>query len=160
MRAALGLGITALLVHGFLFWVFWAGTLFGTVASRPILDARTWNTTAKGRTTAHYGVVVSLGELSGPFVMEVSRDAYLEASAARKRDEEPTMPFVLLPDGDDAVVGDRPTLVAASCATSWLIALVAPFIYVLRIRHVRPWYERPKVVDEGAGPLGNKDELQ
>jgi hypothetical protein len=156
--AAIWLVVTALLVNAGVYGAYWVGTLAGTVESIRVADVRAWTSVSKGNATDHYGVLVPL-EGSSPVRVEVSREAYVEASAARARGEDAWIPFMRLPWGLGKHLGERPTLHFVAVALSWLLIPLLPLTYIARMRHARPWYDRPRVVDDGDGSLGGQDTL-
>jgi hypothetical protein len=158
---AIGLLVAVVFANVVLFGSFWRGSVMGSVQMADVAKLSTWKTTNKGRTTIHYGVLPSFGpQTTARQVTEVSAPAYQEASYAITEGGTAQLPFVVIQGSETRWVGLRPTIHVFVLVVSWMAALILPFAYLLWVRHHRPWYERKKVVDDGAGPLGASDQLE
>ena len=159
---AIGLLVAVVFVNVVLFGSFWRASALGSVQLAGVAKLSTWKTTSKGHTTIHYGVLPSFGPKAPVVseVAEVSSAAYQEASSANERGRPARLPFVVIAGSESRWVGLRPTIHLLVLIASWMALLLLPLGYFLWVRHHRPWYERKRVVDDGAGPLGASDQLE
>jgi len=155
---ALALAACFAVVNLAAFGSFWRASFEGSIVSMHVDELRTWTVKGKRSSTPRYGVMVGGDKRKAE---EVSHAAYVEAEALRDAAGGASMPFVVVRGdaGDTRFVGVRPTLNTGLCIVAWAVLTFAVVAYFASIQHRRPWYEREKVVDDGAGPLGSSDAL-
>ena len=154
------IGLTAAIaaLHVGLFAPYWAESILGHVEELPVQETHTWTTTNKGHQTPHYGIRVTPSTAAGAILEEVSAHAFTEIYAAKGK-REIQVPIIVVPGFVFIGLGERPTLNGFACVLPWFAVLGIIIGYFATARHVRPWYEREKVIDDGEGPLGQPDSL-
>jgi hypothetical protein len=113
----------------------------------------TWQTHDKHGYHTHYGVDATWRRAGEPDVKlhdELSHGAWSSASS----NDPATVPFVVVPFATwDQAVGVEPTESFAVPLLSGFALVGVAFLSWLIQKAAVPWYQRPKVIDSGDGPL-------
>jgi hypothetical protein len=157
---AVGLAVALVFVDWLCLGSYFRGLVTGRIEEGRITDVVTWTVSGKHGPVRHWGVVAAIGAEAQPSGrVEVSPAEYTEAKAMKDRGVVPTAPFVVVPGSDKVWIGQEATAPAFAGILLFMAAFGVPFAYFVYTMHHRPWYERKKVIDDGAGPLGATDAL-
>jgi hypothetical protein len=150
---ALVMGLAFLLVHGFGFGQFYMLAATGTTVMATVTDHSTQHHRTKNGGYRTYHLSARYENVSGHMVTvtdETSLNAYFsEQTAVGSR-----VPFVVASASSRlAQVGTQPGVSTLATILSGLAAAFLAMIYGITVSATRPWYEKKKVVEHGAGPI-------
>jgi hypothetical protein len=165
---AIGLFAALLFTNGVMFHSYWTKLFFGQTVVATVVRPRTWTTQGKHGPIRHYGITAEaqLDDQRIALNPETSRvfynDVYSKTNFGARAAKEPiTVPFLVVPPtGEPNNIGTRPALNLGIFFLAWFEFLGVSIGYFWHARHIRPWYERPRVIDVGAGALGSGDALE
>jgi hypothetical protein len=153
-RAASAIGVLFAVVHVALLGSYYASILFGRVAPATVVDTRTWSTSSKGSTTAHYAFVIAHPAASLEIVrVEVSGAAFTAELAASARGAHLVVPVRYVPGTAIVQAGEEPRLSLLPALLTLAASVATALVYAALARSTRAWYEQPKLSERVNGRL-------